>query len=161
MGKHWKSIMIKWITCFAFHHGAKPFLKLHFFLFNFIKYHQNLKAENNNIALKRSDKIEMSFWCLQFFQKPKTSIFCPRLLKQKFFIRFWEELKTQKSTFEINWPLVNACIHSMINVVWILNIITEVISKFRIISFYDVPNKFFFLLFGSNVHKNQNAISQN
>ena len=44
------------------------------------------------------------------FQKtPKTSKnelenlnFCPSLLGQKFFVRFLEELKTQKSPFEIN-----------------------------------------------------------
>ena len=106
MGKHWKSIMIKWITCFAFHHGAKPFLKLQFFLFNFTKYHQTLKAKNDNITLKVR-------WNRNVFLGssilPKNELenfnFCPSLLGQTFFIRFLEELKTQKSPFEIDWPL--------------------------------------------------------
>ena len=32
-------------------------------------------------------------------------IFCPSLLGQKSFVRFWGELKTPKSPYEINWPL--------------------------------------------------------
>ena len=33
--------------------------------------------------------------------------FCPSLLGQKLFVRFLEELKKSKSSFEINWPLDN------------------------------------------------------
>jgi hypothetical protein len=36
----------------------------------------------------------------------ENSIFCPSLLRQKFFVRFLEELKIPKSPFEINWPLM-------------------------------------------------------
>ena len=32
--------------------------------------------------------------------------FCPSLLGQTFFVRFFEELKMPKSPFEINWPFV-------------------------------------------------------
>ena len=35
----------------------------------------------------------------------ENSNFCPSLMGQKFFVRFMEELKTQKSPCEINWPL--------------------------------------------------------
>ena len=118
------------------------------FLFNFKKYYQTLKAKNNNITLKVR-------WNRNVFLGssilPKNELenfnFCPGLLGQKFFVRFLEELKTQKSPFEINWPLVNACMHSMINVVWILNIMTEVIPRFH--KFLWHPRHFFLLLFGS------------
>jgi hypothetical protein len=37
--------------------------------------------------------------------KLENSNFCPSLLGQKFFVRFLEELKTQRFSFEIIWPL--------------------------------------------------------
>ena len=38
-------------------------------------------------------------------KEPKNFNFCPRLLRQKIFLLFLEELKKPKSPFEINWPL--------------------------------------------------------
>ena len=38
----------------------------------------------------------------------ENSNFCPSLLGQTFFVRFLGELKTPKSPFEINWPLVGS-----------------------------------------------------
>ena len=52
-----------------------------------------------NAPWQRSVNFEMSFWCLQFFQKMnlKTQIFAlDYLLGQKFFVRLLEELKKTK-----------------------------------------------------------------
>ena len=41
--------------------------------------------------------------------------FCPSLLGQTFFVRFWENWKKTKSPFEINWPLVGLHMRSVTN----------------------------------------------
>ena len=41
--------------------------------------------------------------------------FCPSLLGQKFFVRFWRELKKPKSPFQINWPLVASFLCTYVN----------------------------------------------
>ena len=63
----------------------------------------------------RSVNSEMSFWCLQFFQKTNennstwgTIVY---LVMSNFFVRFLEELKTPKRHFEISWHLLRLTIY--------------------------------------------------
>ena len=57
----------------------------------------------------RSVNFEMSFWCLQFSEKPlnlKTQIFALGYWAE-IFRSFFGRIKKPKCPFEINWPLEN------------------------------------------------------
>ena len=54
-----------------------------------------------------SVNFEMSFWCLQFFQKTNknNSTWGTIVVRSIFFVHFLEEFRIPTTPFEINWPL--------------------------------------------------------